>query len=272
MLCEVLMLAATLYLDSREALTLKHIGLLFLGKWLLVFAGQWTLFQLAVRRLRGVYSPVELRGLFRSSWPIMLAALAFVAPLNSGTLLVRWFDSLENAGVYGVAFQVANAYYLFGGLGVQVVQPHILGEYGLEATFVRKLAIFVVAFVSSGGLLAVLAGWTLVHLFLDASYHPATTPMALLLICAGGMLASRFAHPYLVRFGAERAILVIHVGGAGLFVAASLLFSGTLTPTATAAIAAGASVLSAALCFAVVRSRIRRANQKAHQGVNKFFQ
>jgi O-antigen/teichoic acid export membrane protein len=251
---EAAQLVAVFVLTRSGPPRLAAVGLIFAAKWASVALGQLVVYHLTVRRLRWSYSTAHLRQLFRSSWPMMLVALVFFVPLNAGVLMVRTLSGDAAAGVYTIAYQVANAYYAFASLAVQIVQPHISGVHGLEASFVRKLTLFAAGFFGGLALLAGAGGVVLIQGLLAPAYRPATVPMAFLLLGALMMLAGNIAHIYLLRFNAQRLLLAIHVtaalaywaGGALLVARVGLLGPAVWTAVVTA-VATGA-------CLAGVRA------------------
>ncbi len=152
---EVLGLLAVTWLWWSGGLTLPTLGGVYAAKWGLASAGQLLMYHAGVRRLRWRYSPPDTTRILELSW---LAALLFPLPLSGSVLLVRLRGGPGDAALVGLGYQVANACMVLGGLGLQVVQPHIAGQYGLHPGFLRKLALFAVLLLGSLAALAFAGG------------------------------------------------------------------------------------------------------------------
>ena len=87
---------------------------------------------------RDVHTWREVFAMLRSAWPITLTGLVVLVPFNAGIFFVRYFHGSEEAARFGVALQVANAYFLFAGLGTRTLFPHISGPFGTERSFCRQ--------------------------------------------------------------------------------------------------------------------------------------
>jgi O-antigen/teichoic acid export membrane protein len=251
---EVFALAAVFALSRSGSASLPAVGLIFAAKWGAVTAGQLVVYHATVRRLRWSWSADYLGRLFRSSWPMMLVALVFFVPLNAGVFLVRALAGDAEAAVYTIAYQAASAYYGFASLAVQIVQPHIGGVYGLEASFVRKLALFAAGFFGGLALLAGAGGTALIHWLLAPAFRPAAAPMAFLLLGAVMMLVGNIAHIYLLRFHGQRLLLVVHVAAALAYWGGGLLLVARLGPLAAAVWTAVVTALATGACLGGVRA------------------
>jgi O-antigen/teichoic acid export membrane protein len=254
---EVLGLLAVTWLWWSGGLTLPILGGVYAAKWGLTSAGQLLAYHASIRRLRWRYSPVDTRRILGLSWPILFAALLYTLPLSASVLLVRLRSGPVDAALVGLGYQVANAYLVLGGLGLQVVQPHIAGQYGLHLSFLRKLALFAALFLSSLAALAFAGAWAVVRFLLPPIYEAAIAPMAWLLAASVLLLVARIAHVYLVRFEDGAFILTAHLASALLYASGCLLLTPAWMKTGAAVLAPCAVLVATAACLWRVRCRIR---------------
>jgi O-antigen/teichoic acid export membrane protein len=185
----------------------------------------------------------------------VFAAVVFFVPLNAGVFIVRTLDGDAAAGAYGLANQAATGFYALAVLGVQVVQPHITGVYGLDRSFLRKLALFSLVFFGGLGLLAGVGATLIIRGLLDPAYRPAVPLMVFLMGCAAMLLVANVAHGYLLRFHDERVILVIHACAAATYLGGGTLLVISLGPSAAAVWAAVTALGAATTGVARVRKR-----------------
>ncbi len=254
---EVLGLLAVTWLWWSGGLTLPALGGVYAAKWGLTSAGQLLVYHARVRRLRWRYSPRDTKRILGLSWPILLAALLVTLPLSASVLLVRLRSGPVDAALVGLGYQVANAYLVLGGLGLQVVQPHIAGQYGLHPGFLRKLALFATLLLGSLAALAFAGGWAVVRFLLPPIYEAAIAPMAWLLVASVLLLVARIAHVYLVRFEDGAFILMAHLASALLYASAFFLLPPAWVKTGAAVLAPCTVLFATAACLWRVRRRIR---------------
>jgi O-antigen/teichoic acid export membrane protein len=256
-LAEVLALAAVLALWSGGALSLPVVGAVYAAKWALASAGQLLAYHLAVRSLGWRWSPTDLGVLVRSSWPILFAAVLLFVPLSAGVLLVRLRAGPGEAALFGLAYQVANAHQIVGALGVQVVQPHIYGEYGLHRGFLVKLGVFAALFLGGAAVLALAGGWLVVRLLLPPFYGAALGPMAWLLAAAALLTVGRLLSAYLLRLHEERFILGAQLASALVYIGACLALPVPWIGVGAAVLAPFAALVGVAACAWRVRVCLR---------------
>ncbi len=256
-LTEVLGLLAMGWLWLSGGPSLPAVGGVYAAKWGLTLAGQLLAYHASVRRLRWCWSPEDMRRIVRSSWPVLLAALPFFVPLSSGVLVLRLRSGAADAALFGLASQVASAYLIFAGLGVQVMQPHIAGRYGLHPGFLAKLVCFTAALLGGLGALALAGGWAVVTFLLPPFYQGAVHPMAWLLGAALLLAVARLAHIYLVRLEDTRFILAAHLASAMLYAGGSLLAPPMWIGLAVAVLAPATALVATAACVWRVRLRVR---------------
>jgi O-antigen/teichoic acid export membrane protein len=258
-LVETLALLAVLGLWRSDSLTLPAVGAVYATKWGLISSGQLLVYHSMVRRVRWSWSPADIRQVLRSSWPILFAATLFSVPLSSGVVLVRLRIGTVEAALFGLAYQVASAYQIFAALGVQVVQPHIFGRWGLHTGFLAKLAMFTMLLLGGVGVLAFAGGWAVVSLLLPPVYHAALPLMAWLLAAAALLTVGRMLSVYLIRFDDGPVILGAYLLSALLYVAGCLLLPLPRLRPGAAVLAAGAALVGTAICLWRVRTRICEA-------------
>jgi len=255
---DVLMLAGVAALHHSGLLTAPAAGLLLLGKHAITLIAQAAIYHRAVRPFRWAWDPTWAGSLLRSGRFMLTAGLVYMVPLQGGVILARLLRGERDAGLYGVAFQIASAYLFAGTLVTRIVQPHIAGPYGLERLFVRKLI------ASMGGILIMLwlagagAAWLLVHRLLDPAYAPAFGPMLVLLTTATVAIATGVVNLYLLRLNCERTLQAVYLGAAGVYVALALSSAGS-----PLALFAAASVAVFVMAAAIVVPAARRAAHTA---------
>jgi O-antigen/teichoic acid export membrane protein len=224
-------------------LNLIAIGTVFAGKWLLIAAGQLLVYHFTIRPLRWVFARDEIRLQLRSGWPLLVGSLASVVPFSSGIFFVRMLDGPAETALIGLAYQAGNVFLAFAWLALRILQPHISGPYGLERSFLWKLALFVVGFLATLVIFNFLIGLVVIRLCFDPVYRGALLPMGLLL--GGGFMlgVSAVVQLYLTRFYEERFQMLVYCGGALLYAVACV----AVVPRWGAAGAAAATVVVALL-------------------------
>ena len=168
-------------------------------------------------------------------------------------------SELRLAALFGLAYQVANAYQIFAALGVQVVQPHIFGEYGLHTGFLAKLTVFAVLFLGGAGALALVGGWGVVAFLLPSMYQAALPAMAWLLAAAALLTIGRMLSAYLVRFDDGPFILAAYLASALAYVGGCLVLPLPWVRLGAAVLAPCAVLVGTLACLWRVRARIRGA-------------
>jgi O-antigen/teichoic acid export membrane protein len=252
---EALGLLAVVLLWRSGALTLRTLGGVYAVKWSLAWAGQLLVYHAGIRRMRWRRSPGDTRRILRLSWPILFASLLFLLPLGGGVLLVRLRSGPTDAALIGLAYQAASAYLTLASLGLQVVQPHIAGPYGLYPGFLRKLALFAGLLLGCLAALALAVGWAVLRL-LPPVYGGAIVPMAWLLAAAGLLLIARLSHMFLIRFEDGPFILGSHFATALVYVGGCSLISPPWLRTGAAVLAPWAVLIATGACLWRVRRRI----------------
>jgi O-antigen/teichoic acid export membrane protein len=250
---EVLTLAAFAALSGAAWLTLPAVGCVFAAKWALTSAGQCLVYHRRVRPLRLRFEPRRLREFAGSSWPLLLAVLVSTVPLHSGVIFVRLLATDADAGVYGLAYQVAYAYLLLAMLGSRVLQPHILGPYGRRRAFVRRLALFAFAFLGALGLAVYGAAFVVVRVALAPAYRDSLTPAAFLVAGVALFLGGHLAGTYLVALRRERVVLLASAAAAALYVAGCLALTPVWAYNGPAVMSAGALLAGASATVLAVR-------------------
>ncbi|MBI2528735.1 MAG: oligosaccharide flippase family protein [Candidatus Rokubacteria bacterium] len=251
---DVLMLGGVAGLHYAGLLTAPGAALLLLGKHAITMIAQAAIYHRKVRPFRWAWDPRWARSLLRSGRFMLTAGLVYMVPLQGGVILARLLRGERDAGLYGVAFQIASAYLIAGTLVTRIVQPHIAGPYGLDRLFVRKLIL------SMGGTLIMLwlagggVAWLLIDRLLDPAYAPAFGPMLVLLTTATVAIATWAVNLYLLRLHRERTLQAVYVGAAAVYVALALLSAGS-----PLALFAAASLAVFTMVAAVVVPAARRA-------------
>ena len=252
---EVLGLLAVVALVYFDRLTLVNVGVVFAAKWTLSSALHYLLYHISIRPIRLAFSATNIRQMLASSWSLLLSGLVARTPLNAGVFFVWAFHSEGDVAFMFIAQRVAGAYSTFTAIGNRILQPHIAGRYGMQASFIRKLALFFVAF---RGLVfvAALAGASLVILWLpDTSYRLAIAPIAILLTARLITGIGNLGTMYAVVLHRERVVLLAGICSATLFVVGCLL----LVPDYSYNGAAVAAVIAASAGSTLIVRAVRVA-------------
>ena len=200
-------LAAILLLVYGGKATIPIVGSFIAGKWILATATGISVYHWGIHRLRFIFSRENVCLLIQSGWPLMVGGLLVLIPSNTGVLFVRTYHGQGDAGIFGLAQQVAFGYLMLAALALRILRPHIAGPFGMQKSFIRKLVAFVALYLSSL-YAAVLAGAIFViTVFLPPTYSSAILPMSILLSGAMAFAASRFATNYLVVLHREHGVL-----------------------------------------------------------------
>jgi O-antigen/teichoic acid export membrane protein len=255
---EAAALAAVFALVRTGTLTLLSVGVVFALKWWVITAGQYVLYHLMIRPLRPAFDGDRLRRMIRSSLPLAGSTMIAWLPANAGVFFVRLFRGDADAGVFGLASQVAGAYLMFSYLAIRILQPHIAGPYGLDRSFLRKLLIFAGLFLVLLSLAGFAVGAGVILFLLAPEYRSALVPLAVLLGAAALLSAGVLASSYLVVLHRERTVLAAHVLSAVVYVAGIVVLVGPLANLG----AAMAAVLAAGCgtVWMVVAVRINLAS------------
>ena len=199
-------------------LSLVSLGMVFAIKWWLIMISLCAMYHWTIRPLRLEFCAGQLRRMLHSSMPLACGALLAGLPVNAGVFFVRSLRGEFEAGVFGIAGQVAGAYLIFSNLAIRILQPHIAGRYGLDLFFVQKLIVFATVFLSLLYFVGLLAGAGVVLFILAPLYRPAITPMAVLLGAALLFSAGQIASSYLTVLHREHAVLVANSLAAVVYV------------------------------------------------------
>jgi O-antigen/teichoic acid export membrane protein len=185
----------------------------------------------------------------------MAAGLVAVVPFSSGVFFVRAMRGDADTAILGLALQVANAYLIFTTLGQRIVRPHIAGPFGLDWSFLRKLALFNAGFLGGLLVLAWAGAAVFITFFLTADFRAAIVPMSLLLIGALFTALGRVGSVYLVVLQSERSLMLASGIAAAVYVLGCLFLVPWLSYTGAALMTLLASVLGTGLIYLCVRLR-----------------
>ncbi len=247
---EVLAVMSFLVLDHQGWLALPQVGAVYAGKWAFMTLGHLAVYNGFVRRLRWAADRATVFALARSGLPVVVSSLVILLPLTSGVLLVRAFHGEAQAGVYGVATQLASGVYMVGLIGNRILHPHISGAYGLDRGFVLKLVAFEAGFLLVLMALGLVAGVLATRWFLPADYAEVPAIQGLLLAAGASILVANVAQCYLIRHHRERTMMSLNLCGAIGYVAVGLVVipaGGTTGAAATAAVVTGATAAASVL-------------------------
>lgn len=257
---EVFAVGAIGALSAAGTLSVPAVGLLFLGKWVLAAGLQRWGYRRAVRPIRWSADRERILQLLRSGWPILLASLLAMIPLQGGVVVIRVIQGEGAAAVYGLAVQACVLYLLITWLVARVIHPHICGPHGLDRKFIQKLVTACVVIYCGVWAASVLGGWVLTQYILPPDYRDAFGTVVLLLTVGLLTTSVRLGNAYLTRFGRERLIPWMYGAAAAVFALgvfglspANPLQIGVIAVASLAVPAVG----SVATAFVVARSGAR---------------
>jgi O-antigen/teichoic acid export membrane protein len=274
LVAEVGMLTALLMLAQVGNLGLVSLGAVLAVKWWFMTAAHYVLYQFAIRPLRLAFSITRVGRMLRSSLPMAGSTLIATLPASAGVFFVRLLHGEAEAGVFGIATQVAGACLLFSYLAIRILQPHIAGRYGLEPTFLRKLILFTASFLILLYLAGFAAGAGIILVLLGPEYHAALLPLVVLLGAALLLSVGTLASSYLVVLHRERTVLWANGVAALVYVVGVVLLIpilGNIGAAIASALAAGCGTL---WMLASVRASISaaRANRPATEGFDHVLE
>jgi O-antigen/teichoic acid export membrane protein len=245
-------------LSRSGALTIAAAGLLFALKWATIAATQFSLFHTRVRRVRWVFDPQVVRAFVGSGGRILISYALFLIPLSAGVVLVRLWRTDAEAGVLGVAVQVAMAYLFFSYQVTRIAQPHIAGPRGLEREFGVRLVLAHAAATLALGLMAGAGATAVIRLMLRPEYRMSIPPMLLLLVAVWLMAVDGVLSVYLYRLHKETAAAWARGIAAIVYAAVAAWLVPTLGGIG-AAVGTLCAALTAVVCLAVVLAGALRA-------------
>jgi O-antigen/teichoic acid export membrane protein len=222
-LADVLSFAAAAWLAHSGSFTLWAIGVVLACKWVSGTLFQALLYHFTIRRVR---FRATARGAFqmaRSSFPILASYFMCVVPLSFGVFFLRFFRGPEATGVFGLACQVGMLTFVFGWLGIRIIQPHVGGEYGLHRSFIRKLILFLALFLVGLGAAAFLGGTLVIRIAFDPAFRDAIPAMGVLIAASTILSAGVAASLYLLRFHQERRVFIVYALSAAVYLGGSAL-------------------------------------------------
>jgi O-antigen/teichoic acid export membrane protein len=249
-------LAATLVLAGCAALTPLTAVAVLVVKWWLIFGLSMLLFRVKVRRVRWEFRPAVLLSLLQSGWPMLLVNFLLMVPLSSGVMLVRWFRGEAETGLFGFVYQVALAHLTLLGLGLRVLYPHVVGRFGLDPGFIRKLALFGFTLCGGSALAALTLGLGVILFVLDPAYRQAIPALVLLLVATTTASVNWLLVGYLVRARDERGLLLIQAVVAALFVGGCVWLLPVTSFEVVAVLSAAANLAATVLLLLRLRGRI----------------
>jgi O-antigen/teichoic acid export membrane protein len=271
LVAEVGMLAAVFGLAQTGNLGLVSLGAVLAVKWWFMTAAQYALYPFAIRPLRLVFSLKRVGRMLGSSLPLAGSTLIASLPASAGVFFVRLLHGETEAGVFGIATQVAGACLLFSYLAIRILQPHIAGRYGLEPDFLRKLILFTALFLILLYLGGFAAGAGVILFLLGPEYHAALLPLVVLLGAALLLSMGTLASSYLVVLHRERTVLWANVMAAAVYVGGVVLLIPILGNLGAATAAVLAAACGTLWMLASVRASLSaaRANPPAAEGFDR---
>ena len=215
---EVCGLVAIIIAFYMGELTIPLVGAIYAAKWLGTVLLQFVVYHLTVCRLRLHVSRAVCLHILRSSWLLMVITLINTIPLSFGVIAVRLLQSKEDTAILGLATQVNTVFLMFATIGFRIVRPHIAGPYGQTPSFIRKLGLFIIGYLSALWVGLFVLSYAAIIYLLDSAYHEAIAVIALLLLGAWLSAATRVMSMYYVDAHRERTLFVINTIVAVCFV------------------------------------------------------
>jgi O-antigen/teichoic acid export membrane protein len=152
----------------------------------------------------------RVTSMLKASLPVGPAMLIGVLYLKLDALMVWWFGSRGDVGVYGAAYQPVEYLFLASAVVVQVLFPLLARAHGDPATFTRvyrrgtDLLLVVVLPVS---IVLAFCAQPLVDAAFRSEYHDAAAPLAILAIALVFMTINVWQGLVLLAAGRQRANL-----------------------------------------------------------------
>ena len=103
--------AALMIAKTAEALIWGYIAGTFIG-----FFAAFYPFRAYVRNAYRSFDKTLVKKIFMASWPFGMVAVMGVIMLNTDTVMVGWFGTIQDVGYYGAAQRVIQMIYLIPGL------------------------------------------------------------------------------------------------------------------------------------------------------------
>lgn len=265
-IADMLAIASAGFLALSGWLSLQAIGIILACKWIAGTLIQALLYHFTVRSIRLRFSVSDAWRMARSSYPILASYFLCILPLSFGVFFLRFFRGPEATGIFGLACQIGSLTFAFAWLGIRIIQPHIGGEFGLHATFIRKLILFLALFLIGLGSAAFLGGTVVIWIAFDAAFRDAIAPMGVLITASVILSAGVAASLYLLRLHQERVVLIIYVSSATVYLGGC----GLLVPDHGIAGAAAMTLVAAVVATSatlVLAKRMVRKVQAASAGL-----
>lgn len=206
------------------------------------------------------FSPVQVRALFRESWPFLFSSLAVIFYMRIDVVMLRWMQGDAAAGIYAAAVKLSEIWYFLPvALGSSVLPALLRARAAGREPYGRRLQqYFDLSAALAYGLsvpVALLAPW-LVRLVYGASFAAAAPVLVVhVWVAVFAFVGVARAH-FLMNEGLGRLHLTATAGGALLNVGLNGLLIPRFGPVgaALATLAAQAVVTwLSSFCFAPVR-------------------
>lgn len=241
---------------------LYTIAAIFAGKWLILSPLSILAYLLGVDRLNLQFSWPTTGALLRSGWPLVLAGLLMLAPSSTGIVFVRAFHDPADVGIFGLAQQVSGGFLMLALLGVRIVEPHVVGRYGMTPSFLVKLAAFKLVYLGGLGCALFFAVAVLIRIFFRPEFHASILPCGLLIGAAIAFTLGRIAASYLTALHYERGVLWSYAIGTGAFVLLAAATVPRFSYWGACWAVLGASVVGSGICVWLAYQVVARAPRR----------
>jgi O-antigen/teichoic acid export membrane protein len=156
--------------------------------------------------------------ILRAAWPFAISAVLSLLMLNTDVLVIGWFRSAEDVGLYSAAVRIIQLLYIFGGVAALSSLPIFSRFYEEDRARIRpaleRILKFGFAFSLPAALGGIVAGPRLIYLFFGGAYSGATLSFQILLLTlAFNFLASILANVVFVHDKQRSLTVYMAIGG-----------------------------------------------------------
>ena len=255
---EVAALISFVALRSMGELSLGSVAVIFAGKWIASTVFLWLSLRRALPAVRWEWSWQEPRSLLSSSWKLAISALLGTIPLTAGVVLIRLYHGDAAAGIFGVAMYAPRALLILVGQINRVLQPHIMGPFGLTRPFVVRMLLVFLSFLVTVTAAGCAGHWFAVEYLLPDGFRGALVSGYLSIVASGLLGLGGLAVQYLVSLHRERLVAVVYLVTAAVYLWLAIVLVPRLD-----VVGAAYAMLAAGVCMVVLASLF------AHQSVKR---
>ncbi len=216
------------------------------------------------------YGPVA-RKLLAAGWPLWLTGIAIAAYLKVDQIMIQHWLGLDAVGQYGAAVRVSEALFFIPAALTSTFYPAILAakEQG-ETPYLKRLQFFYDLMIWGGFVISVtlwLAGPCLMRWFYGDTYLAASQVIRWHTPSLWFVFMSQAASRWFLAEGRQRALLVLHAGGAVANIVLNLLLIpqyGLQGAALATVLSYGVAAYGGHLLWPAVRPNLRLLNRSLY--------